>query len=109
MKSYHLSPAEQETIICWDNELDAAEIYTHDRRIGKRLLELSIKYPDLFILKGKGSQNCLRFTIPKQVITIRQPYSEARRQKQSREAKERVLRLGSPFAGTKETIWEETS
>lgn len=109
MKNFHLSPAEQETIISWDNELDTAEIYTHDRRIGKRLLELSIKYPDLFILQEKGCQNCLRFTIPKQVITIRQPYSEERRKKQSREAKERALRLGSPFAGTKETLWEETS
>lgn len=27
MKNYHLSPAEQETIICWDNELDTADIY----------------------------------------------------------------------------------
>ena len=33
MRNYHLSPAEQETIICWDNELDTADIYTHDRRI----------------------------------------------------------------------------
>jgi hypothetical protein len=109
MKNYHLSPAEQETIICWNNELDAAEIYTHDRRIGKRLLELSIKYPELFILKEKGCQNCLQFVVPKQVISIRQPYSEERRKKQSREAKEKASRFGSPFAVSKEALWEEIS
>lgn len=98
MRNYHLSPAEQETIICWDNELDTADIYTHDRRIGKRLLALSIKYPDLFILQEKGLQNCLRFTVPKSSISIRQPYSEERRQQQSITAKERVKVFGSPFA-----------
>ncbi len=98
MKNYHLSPSEQETIICWDNELDTAEIYTHDRRIGKRLLKLSIKYPELFILQEQGLQNCLRFTVPKSSIGIRQPYSEERRHQQSIAAKERAKVYGSPFA-----------
>jgi hypothetical protein len=97
MKNYHLSPTEQETIINWDNELDTASIYTHDQRLGKRLLELSRKYPDLFILEEKGCQHCVIFTVPKKYISIRQPYGEERRRRQSELARERVKLYGSPF------------
>ena len=31
MKRGHLTLAEQETIILWDNELDTASVYTHIR------------------------------------------------------------------------------
>lgn len=35
-----LTLAEQETIILWDNELDTANVYTHDQRIANKLKEL---------------------------------------------------------------------
>jgi hypothetical protein len=54
MKRYRYTLSEQETIINWDNELDTASVYTFDRRIGKKLKELSQKYPDQFILLEKG-------------------------------------------------------
>lgn len=104
MKNYRLSSAEQETIINWDNELETASVYTYDQKLGKRLLELSRKYPDLFVLKEKGSQHCLMFTVPKKYISIRQPYSEERKKKQSMAAKERVKKYGSPFEKAEETI-----
>jgi hypothetical protein len=104
MKNYRLSPAEQETIINWDNELETASVYTYDQKLGKRLLELSRKYPGLFVLKEKGSQHCLMFTVPKKYISIRQPYSEERKKKQSMAAKERVKKYGSPFEKAEETI-----
>ena len=34
-----LSLAEQETIILYDNELDTANVYTHDKRMLNRLKE----------------------------------------------------------------------
>ena len=40
-----LTLAEQETIILWDNELDTANVYTHDQRIANKLRELEKKYP----------------------------------------------------------------
>ncbi|MEE8886133.1 MAG: immunoglobulin [Eubacteriales bacterium] len=67
MKNYHLTPSEQETIINWDNELDTASIYTHDRRIGKRLLELSRKYPDEFVFQEKGCQHFYAFTVRRSI------------------------------------------
>ena len=103
MKNYHLTPAEQETIISWDNELDIANIYTHDHRIAKRLLELSKIYPELFVMRERGCQHCYTFTLPKHLISIRQPYSEERKKRQSRAAKEYVKIHGSPFAETEET------
>ena len=32
-RRYHLTLAEQETVILWDNELDTASVYTHDQRL----------------------------------------------------------------------------
>ena len=52
-----LTLAEQETIILWDNELDTANVYTHDQRIANKLKELEKKYPNIDLEKtkeGKG-------------------------------------------------------
>lgn len=35
MSGLKLTLAEQETIILWDNELDTAEVYTHDARLSR--------------------------------------------------------------------------
>ena len=37
MSRQKLTLAEQETIILWDNELDTAEVYTHDARLINKL------------------------------------------------------------------------
>lgn len=36
-RRYHLTLAEQETVILWDNELDTASVYTHDQRLINKL------------------------------------------------------------------------
>ena len=79
--SYHLTLAEQETIILWDNELDTASIYTHDARMIRRLRELSEKYPDDYVLEKEGPQHSVTYRIPKRLVTLRSPYSEERRQR----------------------------
>lgn len=84
----HLTLAEQETIILWDNELDTASVYTHDQRLSNKLRELAKKYPDQFRLKERGFHRSVTYEVPKRCISIRPPYSEARRQQQIKEAAE---------------------
>ena len=50
-RRYHLTLAEQETVILWDNELDTASVYTHDQRLINKLKALSDKYPDQYRLE----------------------------------------------------------
>ncbi len=93
MKNYHLTLAEQETIIRWDNELDTASVYTHDQRLGNKLKALAAQYPEHFILKEKGAQHCVVYDVPKRCVNIRPPYSDMRRKQQAEDAK----RNGLPF------------
>ncbi len=83
---YHLTLAEQETIINWDNELDTASIFTHDARMIRRLRELAEKYPSVFLLQKTGPNKAVTYLVPKQMITIRAPYNEERRRRQSERA-----------------------
>lgn len=88
-----LSLAEQETIILWDNELDTAEVYTHDQRLLNKLRELSLRFPEDFVLKRTGPGKAETYRIPKRCVGIRPPYSERRREQQRQDAQ----RYGLPF------------
>lgn len=91
MSRQKLTLAEQETIILWDNELDTAEVYTHDARLINKLRELSQRFPDTFVLQRTGQGRSVTYRIPKRCVGIRPPYSEERRRKQSEDAKENGL------------------
>ena len=91
MKRNHLTLAEQETIISWDNELDTASVYTYDQRIANKLKTLSERYPEHFVLLEKGPQRCVTYRVPKRCISIRPPYSDMRRKKQAEDAKKNGL------------------
>ena len=71
-----------------------AEIYTHDTRLKRRLLEYAEKYPRLCQLTEVDEQGGLRFEIAKERISIRltAPYSEERKSNARRWAKENGLR-----------------
>jgi len=84
--TYHLTLAEQETTINWDNELNTASIYTHDARLIRRLRELAEKYPSVFLLERSSPDRSVTYRVPKQLITVRAPYDEERRQKQRERA-----------------------
>jgi len=86
-----LALAEQETIILWDNELDTAEVYTHDTRLAGKLRELSQRFPEAFIPQRTGPGKSVTYRIPKRCVCVRPPYSEERRQRQRRDAKENGL------------------
>ena len=67
-----------------------AEIYTHDTKLKRRLLEYAAKFPELCRLTEDDEQGGLRFEITKERISIRltAPYSEERRSNARKWAKE---------------------
>ena len=71
-----------------------AEVYTHDTKLKRRLLEYAEKYPQLCQLTEDDEQGGLRFEIAKERISIRltAPYSEERRSNARKWAKENGLR-----------------
>ena len=92
MSRQTLTLAEQETVINWDNETNTASVYTHDARLINKLYLLADRYPDLFIPIRCGPQKAVTFQIPKRTISIRAPYSEERRLKQKKDAKEKGIK-----------------
>ena len=91
MSRQKLTLAEQETIILWDNELDTAEVYTHDARLINKLRELSQRFPEDYVLERSGPGRSVTYQVPKRCVGIRPPYSEERRQRQRQDAKENGL------------------
>lgn len=71
-----------------------AEIYTHDTKLKRRLLEYEAKFPELCQLTEDDEQGGLRFEIAKERISIRitAPYSEERKSNARRWAKKNGLR-----------------
>ena len=66
-----------------------AEVYTHDTKLKKRLLEYAAKFPELCQQTDDDEQGGLRFEIDKSRISIRltAPYSDERRKAASKQAK----------------------
>ena len=71
-----------------------AEVYTHDTKLKRRLLEYAATYPQLCQITEDDEQGGLRFEIDKSRISIRltAPYSEKRRSNARKWAKENGLR-----------------
>lgn len=73
---------EQETILLYNQAEPLANVYSHDTKLLEKLSRLSEKYPDQIIQKDEHS-----YTIPKQCVSVREPYSEARREAARERAK----------------------
>lgn len=71
-----------------------AEIYTHDTKMKRRLTEYAAEFPELCQLTEDDEHGGLRFEIDKSRISIRltAPYSEDRKSKARKWAKENGLR-----------------
>ena len=67
-----------------------AEVYTHDTKLKKRLLEYAAKFPELCQQTDDDEHGGLRFEIDKSRISIRltAPYTDDRRKAASKLAKE---------------------
>lgn len=70
-----------------------AEVFTHDTKLKKRLLEYAAKFPELCQQTDDDERGGLRFEIDKSRISIRltAPYSEDRRKAASEQAKHRGI------------------
>ena len=82
-----LTVYERETIINYNMAEADASVYTHDKKLIARLEKLAVEYPEEFRLKDHSLNGDATYIFRKKYITIREPYSEARR----RAARKRAL------------------
>ena len=87
-----LEPSERETIILFSDADDTASVYTFDKKLKARLKELHRRQPDKIYPDSKGRSGSACFIVPKNCISIREPYSDARRAADSRRAKDAQIR-----------------
>ncbi len=83
-----LTKKQKVTEVYYNAKDPAAEVYTHDTKLKKRLLEYAAKFPELCQQTDDDEQGGLRFEIDKSRISIRltAPYSEERREKARKQA-----------------------
>ena len=82
-----LSPAERETIILFSDADDTASVYTYDRRLIKKLDALCRKCPEeVYEEKTRSSAGAKSYIVPKSCVSVREPFSRARREAASKAA-----------------------
>lgn len=96
-----LTQYEAETIINYNEEEKTATIYTHDKKLIKRLNKCCEKFPHLF-QKDTTNFNCVNYIIPKRYISVREPREYT--QEQREQMKEKGKRLREAQERTKENI-----
>ena len=84
-----LTKKQKVTEVYYNAKDPTAEIYTHDTKLKKRLLEYTAKFPELCQQIDDDEHGGLRFEIDKSRISIRltAPYSEERTVSLSEQAK----------------------
>ena len=89
-----LTKKQKVTEVYYNAKDPIAEVYTHDTKLKKRLLEYAAKFPELCQQTDDDEQGGLRFEIDKSRISIRltAPYSEERRISLKSTAKTKNLR-----------------
>ena len=89
-----LTKKQKVTEVYYNAKDPTAEVYTHDTKLKKRLLEYAAKFPELCQQIDDDEQGGLRFEIDKSRISIRltTPYSNNRKAKLAASAKVENLR-----------------
>ena len=84
-----LTKKQKVTEVYYNAKDPTTEVYTHDTKLKKRLLEYAAKFPELCQQTDDDEQGGLRFEIDKSRISIRltAPYSEERRKAASKRGK----------------------
>ena len=84
-----LTKKQKVTEVYYNAKDPTAEVYTHDTKLKKRLLEYAAKFPELCQQTDDDEQGGLRFEIDKSRISIRltAPYSEERKTASRQRAK----------------------
>ena len=85
-----LTKKQKVTEVYYNAKDPTAEVYTHDTKLKKRLLEYAAKFPELCQQTDDDEHGGLRFEIDKRRISIRltAPYTDDRRKAASKLAKE---------------------
>ena len=96
-RRYHLTLAEQETVILWANALGTASFYTQYQRLVNKLTALSDKYPAQYGLERRGPRRAMTYPVPKKSSGIRPPYGESRRQRDIENARKNGLPFMKPL------------
>ena len=88
-----LTKKQRVTEVYYNAKDPTAEVYTHDTKLKKRLLEYAAKFPELCQQTDDDEHGGLRFEIDKSRISIRLtvPYSTERKEKLSQAAKKSNL------------------
>lgn len=87
-----LSKYEQETIICYNEEEATASVYMHNNQLIKKLKRLADKHPDRVKQERPEHRGTASYLVPKRCISVREPYSERRREADSIRAKTAKIR-----------------
>lgn len=84
-----LTKKQKVTEVFYNAKDPTAEVYTHDTKLKKCLLEYAAKFPELCQQTDDDEQGGLRFEIDKRRISIRltAPYSEERKASSRQRAK----------------------
>ena len=88
-----LTKKQKVTEVYYNAKDPTAEVYTHDTKLKKRLLEYAAKFPELCQQTEDDEQGGLRFEIDKRRISIRltAPYSDERRKAASEQGKKQGI------------------
>lgn len=72
---------ERETVILFNEAEEVAQVYSHNARIKNRLCELAANFPQQCKYLGVNEDGGVDYEIDKNLIAIRKPYSEERKQR----------------------------
>lgn len=87
-----LTKYERETIICYNEEEATASVYTHNKKLIQKLKRLSEKYPDKVKPERPEHRGAVSYLVPKRCVSVREPYSDRRREADSLRAKTAKIR-----------------
>lgn len=82
-----LTPEERETIILYNEAEPTANVYTHDPKLTEKLKQLHKQHPGKVYPEQKEHPGAVSYIVPKNCVSVRAPYSDARRKADSERAK----------------------
>ena len=89
-----LTKEQKDTVICFDESSNIIDVYTHNTSLKHRLKMYSEQYPDYCVRTDEDEHGGVRYEIEKGRFSFRftAPYSEDRKQKLSKYAKEHGMK-----------------
>lgn len=72
---------EKETIILFNEAESTATVYTHNTRLKKKLFQMKQEYPNHCNFLSENGDGGVTYRIDKNMVSVRKPYDEQRREK----------------------------